>query len=304
MKIHEYQAKEILRRYGVATPRGVPCFSVEEAVKAAQQLGGKVWVVKAQIHAGGRGKGGGVKVARSREDAEMHVKNILGMQLITHQTGPQGQKVQRLLIEETAAIDRELYLGIVLDRAIGKLVFMASQAGGMEIEEVAAKDLAVGDVIRIRPGDNVAADGLIVTGQGSFNQATITGESLPVDKKPGDEVFAVLPPRIFYDRRGLIAQHIASWDEGFIVPYQRLEDVPLLAIELAVWPHNPGKHDRVGAEILDDVTETHLKPLRSYRHLTRYQLPARNRRFPNSALSVRQSVCEPAPPLCRLRCPR
>src|SRR3569832_1547209 len=96
-------------------------------------------VVKAQIHAGGRGKGGGVKVARNREDAEEHVKNILGMQLVTHQTGPQGQKVQRLLIEETAAIDRELYLGIVLDRATGKLTFMASQAGGMEIEGVAAK---------------------------------------------------------------------------------------------------------------------------------------------------------------------
>ena len=96
-------------------------------------------VVKAQIHAGGRGKGGGVKVAQTREDAELHAKNILGMTLVTHQTGPQGQKVQRLLIEETAAIDRELYLGIVLDRATGKLVFMASQAGGMEIEEVAAK---------------------------------------------------------------------------------------------------------------------------------------------------------------------
>src|SRR6202035_1888827 len=143
MKIHEYQAKDILAKYGVAVPRGEVANTLDEALEVARRLftsGASGVVVKAQIHAGGRGKGGGVKVAKSREDAEMHVKNILGMQLVTHQTGPQGQKVQRLLIEETAAIDRELYLGIVLDRAIGKLVFMASQAGGMEIEEVAAKD--------------------------------------------------------------------------------------------------------------------------------------------------------------------
>ncbi len=143
MKIHEYQAKEILAKYGVAVPRGEVANTPEEAAAVARKLfaeGASGVVVKAQIHAGGRGKGGGVKVARTREDAEIHVKNILGMQLVTHQTGPQGQKVQRLLIEETAAIDRELYLGIVLDRATGKLVFMASQAGGMEIEEVAAKN--------------------------------------------------------------------------------------------------------------------------------------------------------------------
>ena len=140
MKIHEYQAKEILAKYGVPVPRGEVANTPEEAAAVARKLfaeGAGGVVVKAQIHAGGRGKGGGVKVARTREDAEAHVKNILGMQLVTHQTGPQGQKVQRLLIEETAAIDRELYLGIVLDRATGKLVFMASQAGGMEIEEVA-----------------------------------------------------------------------------------------------------------------------------------------------------------------------
>jgi succinyl-CoA synthetase beta subunit len=143
MKIHEYQAKAILARYGVAVPRGEMAVTVEEAVVAARKLfsdGSSGVVVKAQIHAGGRGKGGGVKVAKTIADAETHIKAILGMQLVTHQTGPQGQKVQRLLIEETAAIDRELYLGIVLDRATGKLVFMASQAGGMEIEEVAAKD--------------------------------------------------------------------------------------------------------------------------------------------------------------------
>ncbi len=143
MKIHEYQAKAILAKYGVPVPRGEVANTLPEAVEAARTLlanGATGVVVKAQIHAGGRGKGGGVKVARALADAETHAKNILGMQLVTHQTGPAGQKVQRLLIEETAAIDRELYLGIVLDRAVGKYVFMASQAGGMEIEEVAAKD--------------------------------------------------------------------------------------------------------------------------------------------------------------------
>ena len=142
MKIHEYQAKEILAKYGVAVPRGEVANTLEEANAVARKLfaeGASGGVVKAQIHAGGRGKGGGVKLARSREEAELHAKNILGMTLVTHQTGPRGQKVQRLLIEEAAPIDRELYLGIVLDRAKGQLVFMASQAGGMEIEEVAAK---------------------------------------------------------------------------------------------------------------------------------------------------------------------
>jgi succinyl-CoA synthetase beta subunit len=140
MKIHEYQAKEILRKYGVPVPEGEMVTTLEEADHAAKQLfsaGNAVVVVKAQIHAGGRGKGGGVKVTKTLDDANAASKAILGMQLITHQTGPQGQKVQRLLVEAGSAIDRELYLGIVLDRATGKLVFMASQAGGMEIEEVA-----------------------------------------------------------------------------------------------------------------------------------------------------------------------
>ncbi len=142
MKIHEYQAKAILAKYGVAVPRGEVANTLEEASAAASKLFS--WsvsgvVVKAQIHAGGRGKGGGVKVARSQAEAEQYAQQILGMTLVTHQTGPLGQKVQRLLIEETASIDRELYLGIVLDRVTGKLVFMASQAGGMEIEVVAAK---------------------------------------------------------------------------------------------------------------------------------------------------------------------
>ena len=138
MKIHEYQAKAILAKYKVPIPRGEVAFSAEEAATAAQKIGGSV-VVKAQIHAGGRGKGGGVKIARDTAEATELAKKILGMTLITHQTGPEGRVVKRLLIEETLPIERELYLGIVLDRVQGKPVFMASSAGGMEIEEVAVK---------------------------------------------------------------------------------------------------------------------------------------------------------------------
>jgi succinyl-CoA synthetase beta subunit len=138
MKIHEYQAKALLARYGVPVPRGEVARTVNEAGAAASRIGGSV-VVKAQIHAGGRGKGGGVKVARNAEEATEIAHKILGMTLVTHQTGPEGRVVHRLLIEETLPIERELYLGIVLDRARGKNVFMASADGGVEIEEVAAK---------------------------------------------------------------------------------------------------------------------------------------------------------------------
>ncbi len=138
MKVHEYQAKEVLRKFGVPTPRSVACFSVDEAVKAAESLGGKVWVVKAQIHAGGRGKGGGVKLAKSLDEVKTIAGQILGMQLITHQTGPEGQKVRRLLIEEGADIKKELYLGMVVDRVTQRVALMASSEGGMDIEEVAA----------------------------------------------------------------------------------------------------------------------------------------------------------------------
>ncbi len=138
MKIHEYQGKEIFRQFGMPTPRGFPAFSVEEAVEAAKKLGGKVWVVKAQIHAGGRGKGGGVKVAKSLDEVKKHASQILGMQLKTHQTGPEGQKVRRLLIEEGADIAKELYVGMVVDRGTQKVALMASSEGGMDIEEVAA----------------------------------------------------------------------------------------------------------------------------------------------------------------------
>jgi succinyl-CoA synthetase beta subunit len=138
LKIHEYQGKEMFRKYGVPTPRGVPAFSVGEAVEAAKKLGGAAWVVKAQIHAGGRGKGGGVKVAKTLEEVKRHAAAILGMQLKTHQTGPEGQKVRRLLIEEGADIAKELYVGMVVDRGTQRVVLMASAEGGMDIEEVAA----------------------------------------------------------------------------------------------------------------------------------------------------------------------
>ena len=138
MNVHEYQGKELLRKYGVATPRGMPCFSVAEADAAAREIGGKVWVVKAQIHAGGRGKGGGVKVAKSLAEVHEFASSILGMTLVTHQTGPEGRLVKRLLVEEGADIAKELYVGMVVDRATQRVTLMASSEGGMEIEEVAA----------------------------------------------------------------------------------------------------------------------------------------------------------------------
>ena len=139
MKIHEYQAKEILKKYNVPVPKGKVAFTVDEAVQAAQEIGGNVWVVKAQIHAGGRGKGGGVKVAKSLDEVREFSQNMLGMNLITHQTGPEGRIVKRLLIEQGINILRELYVGITLDRAISKNVVMVSTEGGMEIEKVAAE---------------------------------------------------------------------------------------------------------------------------------------------------------------------
>jgi len=139
MKIHEYQGKEILRRFGVPVPRGIACFSVDEAVDAARKLGGPVWVVKAQIHAGGRGKGGGVKVSRSIEEVRANAAAILGMRLVTHQTGAGGQIVRRLLIEEGADIRKELYVGLVVDRVSQRVCLMASSEGGIDIEDVAAR---------------------------------------------------------------------------------------------------------------------------------------------------------------------
>ena len=151
MKIHEYQGKEILRQFGVPTPRGTACFSVDEAVAAAQVLGGPVWVVKAQIHAGGRGKGGGVKLARTPEEVGAAAAQILGMHLVTHQTGPEGQLVRRLLIEEGAKISREYYVGMVIDRDAQRVALLASSEGGMEIEEVAHRSPHLIHTLRIDP---------------------------------------------------------------------------------------------------------------------------------------------------------
>jgi succinyl-CoA synthetase beta subunit len=139
MKIHEYQAKSILREFGVSTPCGAACFSVDEAVEAAKKLGGSTWVVKAQIHAGGRGKGGGVKLAKSLDEVAHFARQILGMTLVTNQTGPRGQVVRRLLVEQGVDIREELYVGLVVDRSRRRVCLMASSEGGMDIEEVAAR---------------------------------------------------------------------------------------------------------------------------------------------------------------------
>lgn len=151
MKIHEYQGKEILKKYGVTVPRGIACLTVDEAIKAAETLGGPVWVVKAQIHAGGRGKGGGVKVAKSMEQVREYANQIMGMQLVTHQTGAAGQKVRRLLVEEGADIKKELYVSMVTDRISQRVVLMASSEGGMDIEEVAEKHPELIHKIEIDP---------------------------------------------------------------------------------------------------------------------------------------------------------
>ena len=163
MKIHEYQGKEILRRFGIPTPRGIPAFSVDEAVKAAESLGGAVWVVKAQIHAGGRGKGGGVKLGKSIAEVRELAGQILGMQLVTHQTGPRGQQVRRLLIEQGADIKKELYVGMVVDRTTQRVVLMASSEGGMDIEAVAANTPDRIHKVFIDPGKGLSdreADGV------------------------------------------------------------------------------------------------------------------------------------------------
>src|SRR5580698_7555678 len=138
MNVHEYQAKAVLKEFGVPVPRGMPAFSVEDAVRVAQELGGPVWVVKAQIHAGGRGKGGGVKVVKSLEEVRKEAERMLGMTLVTHQTGPKGRVVHRLYIEEGAAIERELYVSLLVDRHASRVAVVASTAGGMDIEEVAS----------------------------------------------------------------------------------------------------------------------------------------------------------------------
>jgi succinyl-CoA synthetase beta subunit len=176
MKIHEYQAKEILRQFGVPTPRGAACFSVAEAAAAAQHLGGAVWVVKAQIHAGGRGKGGGVIVARSLEEVRSAAQKILGMHLVTHQTGREGQVVRRLLIEEGAQIVKEYYLGMVIDRSSQRVALLASSEGGMEIEQVAAHNPEKIHTVRTNPVEGLsAADAAQVAHKIGVPDAAIAG---------------------------------------------------------------------------------------------------------------------------------
>ncbi|MFZ2542369.1 MAG: ATP-grasp domain-containing protein, partial [Gallionella sp.] len=176
MKIHEYQGKEILRQLGVPTPRSIACFSVAEAVTAAQQLGGALWVVKAQIHAGGRGKGGGVKVARSLDEVRSAAQQILGMHLVTHQTGKDGQVVRRLLIEEGAQIAKEFYLGMVIDRSAQRVALLASSEGGMEIEQVAAHSPEKIHTVRIDPVAGLsAADAARVARDIGIPDAAIAG---------------------------------------------------------------------------------------------------------------------------------
>ncbi|NWG31111.1 MAG: ADP-forming succinate--CoA ligase subunit beta [Rhodocyclaceae bacterium] len=202
MKIHEYQGKEILRKFGVATPRGIPCFSVDEAVKAAEQLGGKLWVVKAQIHAGGRGKGGGVKLAKSLDEVRSHASSILGMLLVTHQTGPEGRIVKRLLVEEGSDIRKEYYVAVLTDRATQKVAMMASSEGGMDIEEVAARTPEKIIKIFIDPLDGISdaqaqalARGIGVP-ESSLSQAVATFKNLYTCYMETDASLAEINPLI------------------------------------------------------------------------------------------------------------
>jgi succinyl-CoA synthetase beta subunit len=173
MNIHEYQAKEVLRAYGAPTPRGFPAFSVEEAVAAAKKLPGPVWVVKAQIHAGGRGKGGGVKVVRSIDEVKRGAERMLGMTLVTHQTGPHGRVVRRLYIEEGSDIARELYLSALVDRETSRVAFIASTEGGMDIEEVAKKTPEKIQTFRIDPAAGYSAH----TGRAISAALNLSGDS-------------------------------------------------------------------------------------------------------------------------------
>src|SRR5438045_5415523 len=158
MNIHEYQAKAVLREFGVPVPRGIPAFSVEEAVKAADDLGAPVLVVKAQIHAGGRGKAGGVKVVKSKQEVRSEAERLLGAVLVTHQTGPHGKEVRRLYIEEGSAIEREFYLSALVDRATARVAFVVSTEGGMDIQEVARSQPAKILTLAIDPAAGLTPD--------------------------------------------------------------------------------------------------------------------------------------------------
>jgi succinyl-CoA synthetase beta subunit len=202
MKIHEYQAKELLRKFGVPTPRGVPCFSVDEADAAGRKLGGNVWVVKAQIHAGGRGKGGGVKLARSAEELRAQAGAILGMQLVTPQTGPGGQEVRRLLVEEGADIRKEYYVAMVVDRVSQRVVLMASSEGGMDIEEVAQQTpekihkVTIDPVAGLTDADAEQAARKIGIPEGSIGEARAIFQALYMAFDATDSSLAEINPLI------------------------------------------------------------------------------------------------------------
>ncbi len=211
MKIHEYQGKEILRQYGVRTPRGAACFSADEAVAVAQGLGVEAWVVKAQIHAGGRGKGGGVKVAHSLDEVRNFANRILGMHLVTHQTGIEGQAVRRLLVEEGASIAREFYVGMVVDRESQRVALLASSEGGMEIEEVARVSPEKIHTVRIDPAlgllANDAKDAARRIGipEGSIAQAAETLQGLYRAFVEKDAMLAEINPLVLTSGGALLA---------------------------------------------------------------------------------------------------
>ncbi len=209
MKIHEYQGKEILRQYGVPTPRGVACFSSDEAVAAARSLGGTAWVVKAQIHAGGRGKGGGVKVARSLDEVRRFADQMLGMHLVTHQTSRDGQVVRRLLIEEGVAIKREFYLGMVVDRESQRVALLASSEGGMEIEEVAKESPDRIHTLRIDPvtglAEEDAAEVARRIGIPDANGAASLFQNLYKTFVEKDAMLAEINPLVLTEKGSLIA---------------------------------------------------------------------------------------------------
>jgi succinyl-CoA synthetase beta subunit len=167
MNLHEYQSKRLFADYGIPVPRGIPAESADAAVKAAEELGGDLWVVKAQVHAGGRGKAGGVKLARTLDEVRTHADGMLGIQLVTHQSGPEGLPVNVVYVEEGSEIDRELYLSMLVDREVGRISFIASAAGGMDIEKVAAETPEKifsglpGAAARIRPGTRQEADAAV-----------------------------------------------------------------------------------------------------------------------------------------------
>ena len=229
MKIHEYQAKEVLRHFGVVTPRGVVCFTVDEAVAAAATLGGAVWVVKAQIHAGGRGKGGGVKVVKSIGELREWSSKILGMQLKTHQTGPDGQIVRRLLIEEGADIRMELYIGMVIDRVSQRVVLMASSEGGMDIEEVAAHTpekihrVIIDPVVGLTDADSAEVARLIGIPEASIGAAQTSLQALYRAFRDTDASLAEINPLIVTgDERVLALDAKMNFDSNALYRHPEL----------------------------------------------------------------------------------